>query len=178
MKQNQKGWKMRAASVGLAVVCLCGGAMAAGDEDDPLISLSYLTKTVIPDILEQVEEKAEQYQTELLKEFNKAIDQYKGEVRQEQEKEATSATYETVVLSEGQKLGISSGGEVLLRSGSVTVSTTAVSALVDMSGGVAVGEGGILETNHLYVATVSDCVVTAGSAEVILLVRGACQTLE
>ena len=55
MKEKNKKWKMRVLSLGLAMACLCGGALAAGDEDDPLISLSYLTKTVIPEILEQVD---------------------------------------------------------------------------------------------------------------------------
>ena len=59
MKQNKK-WSMRIASFCLAGACLCGGAVlaAGGDESDPLVTLSYLTQTVTPNILKQVDEQA------------------------------------------------------------------------------------------------------------------------
>ena len=177
MRQNKKNWKIRVASVGVAVTCLCGGVLAAGDQSDPLISLSYLTKTAIPEILEQVDKQAEKYQTGLLKNFNAAIDEFKGEMRKEQEKGTQSATYDIVVLSQGEKLNLGIGGEVLLRNGSVSISATASSALVDMSGGSTLGDGGKMEENHLYVAAQSDCVITAESADVTLLVRGKNQIL-
>ncbi len=172
MKKNQKNWKIRVLSFGAALACLCGGVLAAGDEKDPLISLSYLTKTAMPEILEQVEESAEKYQKELLKEFNEAIDQYKGEMKQEQKENSKSATYEVVVLTQGQKLNLSVGGEILLRAGTVTVSAQESSVLVDMSGGSTLGDGGSLEVNHLYVSALSECVISAESVEVTVMVRG------
>ena len=177
MKQSKKNWKVRVLSFGLAAACLCGGVLAAGDKNDPLISLSYLTKTVIPEILEQVDEKAEEYQTQLLKDFNKAIDQYKGEMQQEQKENAKSATYQAVVLTQGQKIVLAAGGEILLRAGTVTVSAAESSALVDMSGGSTLNTGESLEENHLYAAVQSECVVTADSADVTVLVRGEYQLL-
>ena len=175
MKEKNKKWKMRVLSLGLAMACLCGGALAAGDEDDPLISLSYLTKTVIPEILEQVDERAEEYQTNLLEEFNEAIDEYKGEMRQEQAENSKSATYAAVTLSQGQKLSLSLGSEILFRAGMVKISAAKSASLVDMSGGDALGEGGTPEVNHLYVAAVSECVITAKSENVTVLVRGTYQ---
>ena len=172
MKQNKNNWKMRVLSFGMAAACLCGGVLAAGDKSDPLISLSYLTKTVIPEILEQVEEKAEEYQTKLLKDFNQAIDQYKGEMQQEQKENAKSATYETVVLSQGQKIVLTTGGEILLRTGTVTVSALESPALADMSEGSTLNAGENLQENHLYAAVQSECAVTADSADVTVLVRG------
>lgn len=177
MKQSKKNWKVRVLSFGLAASCLCGGVLAAGDKDDPLISLSYLTKTVIPEILEQVDEKAEEYQRSLLEDFNKAIDQHKGEMQQEQKENAKSATYEAVVLTQGQKIVLTMGGEILLRAGSVTAAAAESPALVDMSGGSSLNAGEVLAENHLYAAVQSECVVTADSDDVTVLIRGEYQLL-
>ena len=74
MKQRKTAWTIRLSALLLAGLCLCGGtALAAGgDQDDPLITLSYLTRTVTPDILEQVERQGEQYRTQLLERFNRS----------------------------------------------------------------------------------------------------------
>ena len=78
MKQNKK-WSMRIASFCLAGACLCGGAVlaAGGDESDPLVTLSYLTQTVTPNILKPVDEQAAKRQSELLAQLNTAIADYK-----------------------------------------------------------------------------------------------------
>ena len=169
--KKYRNWKVSVLSFGLAAACLCGGVLAAGDEKDPLISLSYLTRTTIPEILEEVEELAEEYQTKLLKDFNQAIDQYKGEMRQEQKENAKSATYIPVTLAGGDRLELDVGGEVLLRQGTVSVSASEPSALADLSGGDVLGDGGSLETNHLYMS-LSKCVIVPESGAVTVLVRG------
>ena len=172
-KQNQK-WPIRIASVALAGICLCGAALAAGDQNDPLITLSYLTRTATPEILELVEEQAAEHQTELLEKFNAAIDGYKGFL-QEAEKETESqhsATYTVVTLAKGQKLNLGVGCEVMLRVGSATVSAATSPALIDVSSGGSLNHGGALETNHLYMATIADRSITAAADTVKVLVRG------
>lgn len=47
------------------------------DESDPLVTLSYLTQTVTPNILKQVDEQAAKRQSELLAQLNTAIADYK-----------------------------------------------------------------------------------------------------
>lgn len=51
-----------------------------GDQDDPLITVSYLQQTAIPDVVAQVEEKAAARQEELKKELEQQIAQYKEDV--------------------------------------------------------------------------------------------------
>ena len=56
---------LRAAVLTLLLVWLCAGAALAaggGTQSDPLVTLSYLTQTVQPDILRQAEERAESRQ--------------------------------------------------------------------------------------------------------------------
>lgn len=174
MEKKNKRWSVRIASFALAGICLCGAALAAGDEDDPLITLSYLTQTATPEILEQVEEQAEARQTELLEKFNAVIDEYKGMLKQaEEEKESmTSATYTVVTLSKGQVLNLGVGCEVMLRVGSASVSAATSPALIDVSSGGTLSNGGALETNHLYMATIADRSITASAETVKVLVRG------
>lgn len=173
MKKQNKKWTIRAAAFALAAVCLCGGvALAAGgDKDDPLITLSYLTNTVTPDILAQVEEKADQRQTELLQKFNASIDEYKKQGGQSSSG-SSSATYTVVTLSSGQKLSLGVGCEVMLRVGSATVSAGTSPALIDVSTGGSLNSGSALTANHLYMATIADRTVTATTQTVKLLVRG------
>ena len=113
MKQNKK-WSMRIASFCLAGACLCGGAVlaAGGDESDPLVTLSYLTQTVTPNILKQVDEQAAKRQSELLAQLNTAIADYKMAVEGGGASGGTSASYSVVTLTSGQTLAmVSFGGQ-------------------------------------------------------------------
>lgn len=172
MKKQNKKWRIRGAAVVLAGACLFGGvALAAGDQKDPLITLSYLTKTATPEILEQVEDNAETRQEELLEQFNAAIEEYKEE-RSQESTMTGSATYTVVTLSKGQCLSLGVGCEVILRVGSVTVSSGSSPALIDVTTGGSLNNGEALVTNHLYMATIADRSLTANADTVKILVRG------
>ena len=174
MNMRNKKWRIRGAAIALAGACLFGGvALAAGDQSDPLITLSYLTKTAMPEILEQVEENAEKRQGELLEQFNQAIEEYKEERSQESTTMTGSATYSVVSLSKGQILSLGVGCEEMLRVGSASVSSGSSPALIDVTTGGSVNNGAALETNHLYMATIADRYLTANADTVKLLVRGA-----
>lgn len=173
MKKQSKKWGIRGAAIALTGACLFGGvALAAGDQKDPLITLSYLTKTATPEILKQVEEKAEQRQEDLLKQFNVAIEAYKEEQSEQNESPTGSATYSVVTLSKGQVLSLGIGCEVMLRVGSATVSSGSSPALVDVTSGGSLNHGGGLVANHLYMATIADRYLTATADTVKVLVRG------
>ncbi len=175
MKNQNKRWMIRLVSFALAGVCLCGAALAAGDKGDPLITQSYLTKTATPEILEQVEQQAEEHQTKLLEKFNAAIDEYKGQLqkeKKEQQEGQVSAMYTVVTLTNGQKLNLGVGCEVMLRVGSASVSAATAPALIDVSSGGSLNDGQKLEANHLYMATIADRSITALTDTVKVLVRG------
>ena len=67
------------------------------------------------------------------------------------------------------------GCEVLLRVGSATVSAATSPALIDVSSGGTINSGTALTQNHLYMATIADRTLTAGSGTVKLLARGGYQ---
>ena len=52
MRHNGKKWMIRLGAGALAAGCLVmGAALAAGDQEDPLVTLSYLNQTAIPQIV-------------------------------------------------------------------------------------------------------------------------------
>lgn len=168
MKKHHNKWNIRLASLALAGVCLCGASLAVGDANDPLVSLSYLNQTAIPDILQQVKTKASKDQKALTKKFNAAIDAYKSDKQQS----PSNAEYRVVTLKKGKKLKLGVGCEVMLRVGTATVSAATSPALIDVSTGGSVNNGTALKKNHLYMATIADRTVTATASTVKVLVRG------
>ena len=173
MKQNKK-WSMRIASFCLAGACLCGGAVlaAGGDESDPLVTLSYLTQTVTPNILKQVDEQAAKRQSELLAQLNTAIADYKMAVEGGGASGGTSASYSVVTLTSGQTLALGVGCEVMLRVGTASCVSPSSPGLIDETTAGTLNNAGALVTNHLYMMTIEGRGVKAGSATTKLLVRG------
>lgn len=157
------------AALVLGTLCLGTGAAmaAAGGENDPLVTLSYLSQTVLPNLLKQSEEYTDDKAEELSKQFQTLVD--------EQAQQGGSASYVLVTLSSGQRLNLDLGSEVLLRIGSATAGAQENPALVDVTGGINLNHGGSLVTNHLYMTTMTDHYVVAESNTVKLLVRGGYQ---
>ena len=169
MKQHDNKWKIRLASLALAGVCLCGAALAVGDKNDPLISLSYLNQKAIPAILQQVETKAQTHKSELAIQFDNAIDGYKAE---KESGALNNASYKVVTLKKSQKMELGVGCEIMLRIGTAQITSATFPALVDISTAESVSTGASLRKNHLYLATIPDRVLTATSYTTKVLVRG------
>ena len=121
MKKIAKRWVIRLGSLVLSASLL--GTVAAlatgGDQTDPLVTLSYLNQTAIPQIVKQVEESAAVKQRELTKTFTDQINLYLQQGGQTGS--GGSASYTLVSMSGGQVMSLGVGCEVLLRIGAVTV---------------------------------------------------------
>lgn len=171
MKKIDKRRVIRLGSLVLSASLL--GTVAAlatgGDQTDPLVTLSYLNQTAIPQIVKQVEESAAVKQRELTKTFTDQINLYLQQGGQTGS--GGSASYTLVSMSGGQVMSLGVGCEVLLRIGAVTVRADSAPALIDLSGGGTINTGASLTRNHLYMSTIPDRTLTA-SGDVKLLVRG------
>lgn len=166
---NKRSWKqIKLAALTLTVFWLCAGAALAaggGSQSDPLVTLSYLTQTVQPDILRQVDERANTRQADLMTQFEHRLDQLQGGT-------GGSAAYTLVTLSSGDRLELEVGCELMLRVGSAAVNSATEPALIDMTTGGTLANAGSLVQNHLYMATIPDRTLTASAGTVKLLVRG------
>lgn len=171
MKKPDKRWTIRLGALALSAVLLgTGAALAAGDQSDPLVTLSYLNQTAIPQIVKQVEEKTAARQKELEQQLAAQISQYLQQGGQGSSS-GGSASYTLVSMTNGQVMSLGVGCELLPRIGTVTVKANTTPALIDLSTGGTVNSGAALTKNHLYMATIADRTLTA-SGDVKLLVRG------
>ena len=160
-----------ACALALALVCAGAAWAAGGDESDPLVTVSYLEQTALPDLLEKVEEQTATRQAELEKSLSDQIDQYRQEL-EGAGGDGGSASYTLVTLSSGQTLYLNVGCEVLLRIGTLRVDAPEDPALIDLSAGTTLSRGSSLTTNHLYMSTIAGRTLTPTSGTVKVLLRG------
>jgi len=162
-------------AVVLASVALVGAFSASatgGDQTDPLITLSYLTQVIKPELLSKVDEQVAANEQALLGKVDSAISDYSKKM--EEALGGTSgegAVYTIIELSKDELLCPVTGGEIMLRAGTATVLSGSVPVLHDVTSGAAVGIGGTLQVNHLYVIPLEGAVIAA-TTDCTLLVRG------
>ena len=174
MKKLNKRWTIRLGALALTAVLLgTGAALAAGgDQNDPLVTLSYLNQTAIPQIVKQVEEKTALRQQELERSFAQLLEQYGQTGTPGGTPGGSGVGYTLVTMTNGQTMSLNVGCEVLLRVGTATVRSDGSPALIDLTSGGTVNSGASLTKNHLYMSTIEGRSLTAGANTVKLLVRG------
>lgn len=172
-----KNFKRRALPALLSLTLLLGtGAALAtgGDRSDPLVTLSYLEDTVIPEILSKLKTDTKTLNKDLKSDLANQIDAYEDDMKTLLESGTTvgSDTYVLVTLSAGQTMALDVGCELMLRVGSATINAATSPALIDIATGGTINSGASLEKNHLYMATIPDRTLTPTADTVKLLVRG------
>ena len=164
MKKNR--WYLRmAAMLALSLVLSCTVSLAAeaGSSQDPLVTLSYLNDTFLGQILEKVDAKIAQRNSQI-------VQQLGGQTTSGGT--TTASTFTVVTLSSGQVLTGDIGCEVMLRVGTATCVAPSSPGLIDESAATTLAGGAALVQNHLYMMTVEGRGVKATAATTKLLVRG------
>lgn len=159
----------------LASVTLIGAfsvSATGGDQADPLITLSYLTQVIKPELLSKVDEQVAANEQALVSKVDAAISDYSKKMEEALGgTNGEEAVYTVIELSKDELLCPVTGGEILLRAGSASVLAGSVPVLHDATTGAAVGIGGTLQLNHLYVIPLEGAVISA-TTDCTLLVRG------
>ena len=175
---------MRKLAVVLSLVLLLTGVSvfaAAGGQNDPLVSLSYLNETFLGTVTEKVKEIIDERDKALKEELKKEIAAAEKELAREYGSgsegsnvpgEYEAATFVLVTLEKGQTLTGLTGCELLLRVGSASCVASSSPGLIDTTSGKTLSGGAALEANHLYMATVDGRGLKATAAAVKVLVRG------
>ena len=176
MKEKKK-LSVRAGIAALVVLCLSVVVVAAGEgnKNDPLITLSYLTETVIPGILEQITGKTADSQEELVGKLDQSIQAYSTKMEElvgEEEGQQSAASYTVVTLTKDQQLKMDIGCEVMLRIGTAQCVSPSNPGLINTTTGTTLNNEGALEVNHLYMATITERAIKATAATTKVLVRG------
>ena len=130
-------------------------AVAAGDADDPLLSLSYLTETFAKKLNREIEDRLDESDEELLETLEEG-----GPVV------AAASTWQETRLKRGDVLFGNTGTNVLMLAGAAQVFYDS-GAVVDVSAGIEVPSGTMLAANHRYMVaedTSASFVVTSKTA--------------
>lgn len=156
-------------------------AGTAGSSSDPLVTLSYLNETFLPELMSKVDEKLAAHQSSAAKELEeqvaadvKALEKKYGAQSSGAAGESGAAESFTVVtVPSGKTLYGALGCEVMLRVGAATVVSPSSPGLIDSTDGTTLESGKALAKNHLYLMTIEGRGVKGGSGTTKLLVRGA-----
>lgn len=156
----------------LAVVALFGAmnltvsfAAEPGSNQDPLVTVSYLNETFMNAILEQVDMKIAQRNSQIAQLMS-------GQGGQASSGENTTLTFSVVTLSNGQTLYGDIGCEVMLRVGSAVCVSASNPGLIDETDAGILNGGGELVKNHMYMMTIEGRGVKATAETTKVLVRG------
>lgn len=127
--------------------------LASGTENDPLVSLSYLTNVFKPAL-----------KTEL-----------KNELSSDGGASSGGASFEVVQLAKGKTLTASGSAELVLRSGGAVcvVPSTASGGLSNLTSGTEQADGEKVEANSLYLISRGDGRGFQATSSCYVMVRGA-----
>lgn len=153
----------RIISLVLVVLLLIGvtsalAAGTAGSASDPLISLSYITDTYIPDITARAKELIKQKFDELYERVNVSGSGTTGSIRLES-------------LGSGSTVTMTQGGSVILLSGEATLDI-AIGSVINTTTGTEAVSGEALAVNSRYMATDGAAATVNVSKSSIIAVDG------
>lgn len=181
-----KRWK-QVLALGLVLALLGAGiaAFAAGGAGDPLVSVGYLEKVFAPAVYEKVDKAVQDNEAALKADLNRAMEEWEKKLQTSAApttpdpatpsappQGGDSASFQVVTLSKGQTLTGQVGCEIMLRIGSAVCVSDGIPGLIDTTDGAILNNGGGLQTNHLYMVTISVRGVQATADVVKVLARG------
>ena len=181
MKKNHNAFTRLAGLMLLSCMLLTLSVIAsggAGTSSDPLVTLSYLNEKFLPQVLSETDKKIAERDKTL---SGKLTEQIKTDAAEFERKYGTSTgttgagtalSFEVITLDKGKTLTCDIGCEVMLRVGSASCTASSNPGLVDETGGTTIANGGALQKNHLYMATITGSGVKAGANGTKLLIRG------
>ncbi len=148
-------------------------ASTFGTSSDPLVTLSYLTNKLKPQILEEVNTNLDSVEATLSAELDAKISGFKADIESQSggSSGGTADTFSLVTLSQNQTIQCGVGTELLLRVGTASAAGSSP-ALVDTTSGTSLNAGGAVEENHMYMVSIQGNGLKATSATVKLLLRG------
>ena len=165
-----------------AFTVLTGTVMAAGvgSSDDPLVTLSYLNETFLPQVMKSVDEKIAARNTEVSDKLSAqirsdaaAFERKYGSISGGSgELSGTVDSFAVVTLAKGQILYGDIGCETMLRVGSAVCVANSAPGLVNETTAGTIGNGDALAKNNLYMMTVTERGVKAAADNTKILVRG------
>jgi hypothetical protein len=161
----------------VAVAFISGASILAattfGTTNDPLVTLSYLTVKLKPQIMEDFNASVSAAEASLQPSLDAQISTFKSEIdaKLTDTSQHEAVGFSVITLNKGQTVTCSIGTEVLLRLGTASAVGSAP-ALVDSTAGTTLASAGALEANHMYMVSIQGNGFKATAATVKVLIRG------
>lgn len=165
------------AVIALIITVLAGAvayAASAGTSTDPLVTLSYLEKTFMPNLIEQLEPYITQKAGSLESRFSSDVAAFAANLSSKvgnelvtNDLDESASGFVSVELQAGQSYGLSAGAQILLVSGEAGLSDQ--EALSDTTAGEAAGDA--LVCHHLYISS-APVQITAKTEAQLLVCHG------
>ena len=161
----------------VAVAVISGVSILAastfGTSSDPLVTLSYLTGKLKPEIMAEVSADISEASSSLTSDLDTKIDGFKADIESQSGAASgnESSSFTLVTLSQNQTVQCSVGTELLLRVGTASAAGSSP-AMVDSTTGTTLNAGDAVETNHMYMVTIQGNGFKATSGTVKVLIRG------
>ncbi len=152
--------KLKAVLILTAICIVISSVMAlatAGDNNDPLITLSYITDVLIPDIDSRISQKVDVSVSEAIQ------SQPAGE----------SGSFVLVNVEKNYKIIGEEGTEFVLRSGKGTIIATSQGGVADLTAGGDLPDKTEIPLNHHLLVPRSDSRGMSFTTDAIVLVKGA-----
>lgn len=144
----------------LLPLCLPVNA-APGDNNDPIVVLSYLNQ--------RFNELIEKYNLSKISEHEKAI----AELNEKVKNSGTgTSSLEVVELKVGEKIIAGAGTEIILRGGKVNAIASELGGLSDVTSAGDIADGVAVKPNHLLIVPRNDGRGVIAVEDAILIVRG------
>lgn len=153
----RKNIKKSILPIGAAVLALSALAVfaAPGTNDDPLVSLSYITDTLVPELHSYVDSKISAISS------------------QGQGGTASQPGFSVVDVKQGQTVRGGNGCEMILRMGSATVNASQSGGLSDVTAGFDLPQGYAMPANHLLVVPINDGRGVTMTTDGKIMIKGA-----
>jgi hypothetical protein len=161
----------------VAVAFVSGASILAvtslGTQQDPLVTLSYLTGQFKPQLLSDVNAGISAAEASMKPALDAKINSFEADIDAKLSGASgdDSAGFTLVTLKKNQTVTCGVGTELLLRVGTATASG-ANPALVDTTTAANLSAGGALTANHMYMVTIDGNGLKATAATVKVLIRG------
>ncbi len=148
------------------LVCTLASAVMAfaapGDDGDPLVTLSYITDILLPDIDSRIDKKVNTSVSEAI--GNLDVSAPTGD--------AASESFTLVNIKSGYRIIGAEGTELVLRSGEGSIVATAQGGVADLTSGADLANGTPAPLNHHLLTPRSDARGISFTTDAIVLVKG------
>ena len=167
----------RITAVIIILVFLAGltAAFAAGTPDDPLISLSYITDTFIPDFIRGVKSDLRDALSPVAADAESRLDKATDGYVLANPGFSFTSGYSPYQASAGDSLEITSGTSVIVYAGTAVLNISS-GEVIDISTGTPMSSGTIItDSRRIFAAEASSASVTVYSDSALLLADGSCR---